>query len=329
MHCKSVRRVRRISSIYLLVLALLASCYTAAASNNTQQAPREIAITFDDLPATGPYGLGNIRSINKKLLAVINAHKIPAVGFVTGWIVEVNNERKAREEILNQWLDSGLELGNHTYTHRDLNDLSLSAFERDVVRGEAIVKPVLEVRGLKLKYFRHPYLHTGKTLQSKRALDRFLVQRGYTVAPVTHDNQEWIFSIVYDRAWKQNDPPTMKRIGALYLEYMKAMFDYYEGLSRDLFGYEIPQVLLIHSNLLNADYFPDLVRIMEERGYKFVSLDHALQDKAYQSPDTYAGTLGPSWLQRWAITRGVAYKEEPPVPAVIMERYQERMRSAR
>lgn len=329
MRLKSVESARRTSSICLLILTLLGSCYAQGLSTGEQKVQREIAITFDDLPAVGPYDLRTIRLINKNLLEVINAHQIPAVGLVTGWIVDVNNERRARQDILNAWLDSGLELGNHTFSHWDFHTKSLFAFQNDVIRGETVVQELLEARGLKLKYFRHPYLHTGINRQNKEALDRFLAQRGYTVAPVTHDNQEWIFSIVYDHAWKRNDRKAMQRIGTTYLEYMKGLFDYYESLSRDLFGYEIRQVILLHSNLLSADFFPRLVRIMEERGYKFVSLDRALQDHAYASGNTYVGPLGLSWLQRWALSRGATYKNEPEVPAYILEWYEQRMRSAK
>jgi len=61
---------------------------------------------------------------------------------------------------------------------------------------------------------------------------------------------------------------------------------------------------LLHANLLNADYFDDLVQMMRRHGYAFITLDQALQDKAYESLDTYTGLKGISWLHRWAITKG-------------------------
>ncbi len=92
---------------------------------------------------------------------------------------------------------------------------------------------------------------------------------------------------------------------------MKSMFVFYEGLSQDLFTDEIPQILLLHANNLNADIFHDLINMMRSRGYSFISLREALSHPAYSSPDTYTGPIGISWLQRWAISRGQSFRKEP------------------
>ena len=303
----------------VLLILLASSCWGQEPIGNEQ---REVAVTFDDLPAAGAYDLETTRALNKKLLAIISANNIPAVGFVTGSRVYPGGARdSARLGILSEWLDHGLELGNHTFGHRDFHTISLTAFKAEVIRGESVVEPLLKARGKKLRYFRFPYLHTGRTRSMKDAAQRFLSERGYTVAPVSHDNQEWIFAIVYDRAWKSGDTKTVKLIADSYLEYMKALFQYYEELSKKLFGYEIRQVLLLHDNRLNADLFEDLVKMMRERGYKFVSLERALEDKAYSSPDTYVGSKGPSALQRWAITRGLTHQSEPKVPDQIQRMF--------
>ena len=303
----------------VLLILLATSCWGQEPIGNGQ---REVAVTFDDLPAAGAYDLETTRALNKKLLAVISANNIPAVGFVTGSRVHVGGAQDdARLKILSEWLDQGLELGNHTYGHRDFHTLSLAAFKDEVIRGESVVEPLLKARGKKLRYFRFPFLHSGRTHSMKDAARRFLAERGYTVAPVTHDNQEWIFANVYDRASKSGDTKTLKLIADSYLEYMKALFQYYEELSKKLFGYEIRQVLLLHDNRLNADLFEDLVKMMRERGYKFVSLERALEDKAYSSPDTYIGSKGPSALQRWAITRRLPHQSEPKVPDHIQKMF--------
>ena len=103
----------------------------------------------------------------------------------------------------------------------------------------------------------------------------------------------------------------MRRVGDEYLPYMESMFEFYEKLSTDVVGYEIPQVLMLSATALNADYFDDLVNMLKRRGYKFISLDQALKDKAYSLPDNYTGPVGISWLQRWAVTKGIGFRKEP------------------
>jgi peptidoglycan/xylan/chitin deacetylase (PgdA/CDA1 family) len=309
---------------YFLLALLVAAAAQAQtpAHLGTPGRQREVAVTFDDLPGMHPYSLATTRAINEKILTVVAAHKIRVTGFVTGAGVYVNNESVERLDIIQQWLAAGVELGNHTYSHHDFHRTAAQAFQQDVIRGERVVNQLLAGRDAKVKYFRHPYLHTGRSLKARDELAQFLAARGYTVAPVTHDNQEWIFAIAYERVSATGDRDGMRRIGDAYVAYMRDLFEYYERLSNDLFGYEIRQVLLLHVNPLNADYFDELVRMMWERAYEFVSLGHALADHAYSSADTYVGPKGLSWLQRWALARGVRYELEPAVPDFVMKVYE-------
>jgi hypothetical protein len=100
---------------------------------------------------------------------------------------------------------------------------------------------------------------------------------------------------------------------------MESMFEFYEGLSRDLFGREIPQVLLVHANQLNGDHFSEMIEMMRRRGYQFITLDDALSDPAYRSREDYVGAVGISWLQRWLVTRGQALRKEPYLPEYMRQ----------
>jgi len=80
-------------------------------------------------------------------------------------------------------------------------------------------------------------------------------------------------------------------------------------------------VLLIHVSQLNADCMPELLKMMEHRGYRFVSLEAALKDDTYRLPDTYSGKGGISWLHRWSASRGIPNKGEPDEPTWIGEEF--------
>ena len=67
---------------------------------------------------------------------------------------------------------------------------------------------------------------------------------------------------------------------------------------------------------------PDLFQRLQERGYTFIDLDTALEDPAYDSPDTYTGPAGITWLHRWALTRDVdrsMFRGEPTTPEWIQD----------
>jgi hypothetical protein len=138
---------------------------------------------------------------------------------------------------------------------------------------------------------------------------------------VTHDNAEWIFALAYERATGRGDAPAAARIAEAYVPYMERKLDYWERQSVRLFGREIPQVLLLHANRLNADGLPALVGMLRGRGYRLVPLDQALRDPAFDSPDSYAGPAGISWLHRWALTRGREFvlPAEPTAPEFVLQ----------
>ena len=319
--------MKTLSTLALVCLLAAASAADARAQEERggANAPaRAVAVTVDDLPVVQSWGdLRRQQEITRKLLGSLKAYGVPAVGFVNeGKLVQDGVRQEGRVALLRAWLDAGLELGNHTFSHRDLHTTPLEQFQQDVIRGEEVTRRLLKERGRELRYFRHPFLHTGRDLETKRKFEEFLAGRGYRVAPVTHDNSEWIFARAYDRAGQRGDRALMRRLGREYVDYMERKFDYFERQSVALFGYEMKQTLLIHANAINADYFDELALMMKRRGYRFVTLDEALTDKAYASPDTYAGPGGITWIHRWAITAGKGddfFKGEPMTPAFVMK----------
>lgn len=304
-------------------LVVLLFLVFSALSVSAQQTPRFIAVTIDDLPVVSTRSdLKNRQEITRKLLAHITKAKVPAIGFVNENKLYANGKRDEMQVgLLREWLAADLELGNHTFSHLSLSDNSLEKYEAEILQGEIITKELMAEKGKKMRYFRHPYLHTGLSLEIKDELNQFLKQHDYTIAPVTMDNADYIFSSAYDLAFDKNDKKLMKQIGAAYVSYFEKCFDYWERQSVKLFGREIKFILLLHANFINSDYFDDLAELLKKRSYKFVTLENALQDEAYRLPDNFIKRNGISWLHRWAIARGAGniLPNEPQVPEFVMK----------
>ncbi len=305
--------VTRILTVAVLVV-LLAGCAAELPRGEAMGpgAGRTVAITFDDLPwaRMSAYDDARVAELTERLVGQIRAAGMPALGFV--------NEQKleggaGREALLRRWVDAGLELGNHTYSHPSFWTTPREQYQAEVLRGERVTRRLMAARGTKPRFFRHPYLNTGPDLATKDAFESFLASHGYQVAPVTVDNADYLYALAYDRAMARRDSAAMRRLGADYIGYMDTTFAFYEALSRRLLGREPAQVLLLHANALNADYLDELAAMLRRRGYTFAPLDRVMADPAYRIPDRYAGRAGVSWLQRWAITRGLAPGEPPAV----------------
>jgi peptidoglycan/xylan/chitin deacetylase (PgdA/CDA1 family) len=285
---------------------------------------RTVAVTIDDLPFVG-HGLPleAIRPLSRDLVAALAARKVPAVAFVNEDRLFVPGEVDARIALLTEWLDAGMELGNHTWGHPGLTKTPLPAMEDAVVRGETVTRWLLERRGRKIRWFRHPYTHTGTTREVKDAFETFLAGRGYEVAPFTIEHEDWVFASADAKLAADGDAEGQARLLEAYLADFDARCAFYEERSRALFGREIPQVLLSHANALNARAMPLLLERLEKRGYSFVTLEQALADPAWKSPDGYLGPYGPSWLHRFAAARGedvkALFRAEPEAPKWVAE----------
>lgn len=301
------------------VLFALVSCALAA---QQQQQQRQIAITLDDLPcAGGCRDLSEIQSINSRILAALRG--VPAIGFVNESGLNVRGERDARVAQLEQWLGAGLELGNHTYSHPDPNKVPLEKYEDDIVQGEVVLRLLLQDRPNSRLYFRHPFTHTGPTAEYKAGIDRFLDSRGYTIAPFTVENSDWMWAYVYRKALERGDTAMAARVRKGYLETLETALRFAEQVSLIMFQREIPQILLAHANLLNADVLPDLLTLLRTRGYTVVSLARAMEDAAYTTPDRYVSRFGPSWYARWAVALRLPnpMAQEPDPPAWVRNEY--------
>lgn len=277
---------------------------------------RTVAITIDDLPyATGgdraptPSERAYADSINRAIIATLVRRHVPATGFV----IQARAEQLDDTRILKAWTDAHLDLGNHSYSHADFNQLSIDSIERQIVGGEATIG--------RRPYFRFPFNHTGDTREKHDSIAAFLSSRGYRLATCTMQNDDWVFNGAYARALARGDSTFAARVREAYLAYTQKEIEYYAGLSQQVLGYEPPQVMLLHDNKLNADVLDSVLSLFQTAHYRFITLASAQSDAAYRTPDTLVVKDGWMWEYRWARIRHVAVNGalDPEPPAWITE----------
>lgn len=301
---------------------------TTAQTGKPQSAGRTVALTFDDLPyvnaGQGDYLTGAKRTTTE-LMRVLKVHRAPAIGFVNEGKMFFRNGMDASVALLQQWLDAGMTLGNHTYSHADFNAMTVEQFQDEIIKGEAITRRLTEFQTGD-RYFRHPMTRTGNTKEKKEGIEKFLASRGYKVAPHTIENSDFIFNHGYARAKLEKNDALAKRLREAYLDLTFAATDIAEKISPQIFGRDIPQVLLLHANDITTDCLDEMLRRYEARGYRFITLDEAMSDPAYKTKDTLVSDRGPTWLWRWSKSLGlnISFKDDPDPPQWVMDLYNRR-----
>lgn len=283
---------------FLLVL-LLALAPTAA-----HGAGGSVALTFDDLPALTLHDDQTyVDHLSRDILAGLRRHHFAATGFVNeGKLDDIDRRRQIG--VLEAWLHAGMGLGNHTFSHASATKVGAQAFIADIEKGEPVTRRLLARHGERLIWFRHPYLETGATLAERDEIDNWLTAHNYRVAPVTMENSDWEFSEPYDDALTRGDQARAAQIRKEYVDYSEGMIAWHQRAAHVLFGRDIAFVMLLHASRLNADCLDQLAGLFKQAHLKVVPLASAMRDKAYSTPDRYAGKDGINWLERWARSMG-------------------------
>jgi len=163
--------------VLVLVLIVLASSAAAkgwptpAAGGSTSGGP-EVLFTFDDgpNPTTTP-----------KVLDILAKHRIKAVFFMVGEMVDTRNKKVP--EIVARILREGHVIANHTMTHKDLCRVkAIETAVSEIDDGKAAIE---KVAGIPLVWFRAPF-----GVRCDR-LDGLLAERATSHMHWDLDPQEW------------------------------------------------------------------------------------------------------------------------------------------
>lgn len=232
----------------------------------------EIAITIDDLPlvAARMNTPGNQQRATERFMKIIEAlreYHVPATGFVIGGAIA-----KGQMEFLEAFRNAGFMLGNHTYTHPNLNQMSADKYIADIDRADKKLTNVLT----EPKYFRYPYLAEGAKDKKQKVLN-YLHAHHYIVAPVTVDSLDFRFNErLYKVPYRQRENYAQRIKG----EYLSFIWKQTLRAEKRAKGKPVKQILLIHANILNSYLLGDILKMYKDHGYTFISLTDALKNPA-------------------------------------------------
>jgi peptidoglycan/xylan/chitin deacetylase (PgdA/CDA1 family) len=266
----------------------------------------EMAITVDDLPVHGDLPANTTRAeIAKKVIEAFKAKGVPGVyGFVNAKNIGANGDTE-KDSVLKIWANSGFPLGNHTFSHIDLNTSTIQAFEDEIVANESVLQGLMGGRDWHL--LRYPFLHEGDTLEKRHAIRNYLADHGYKVAQVTLDFGDYAWNNPYARCVAKQDTQSIEWLKSSYLQAAKDDIELDRKLSAQLFGRDIKYVLLMHIGALDSVMLPDLLDLFRKMGFHFVSLKEAQKDPAYQSDPDAALKFGGTLLEQLTEAKHLQY----------------------
>ncbi len=272
-------------AVVLFAAAVALAAVSANAQTGQAQAGFDVAFTVDDLPAHGPVPPGVSRiDVARDYLAALKAHKVPAVyGFVNA--IHLKKE-PGTDKVLDMWRAAGYPLGNHTYSHMNINSGTLEAFEADLEAGEPVIRD--RMTGGDWHYLRFPFLSAGDEARHAGII-AYLKAHKYKIADVSMSFNDWAYTDTYARCMAKGDTEAVEGMKIQYMQGVKASIARSLMASQKVYGRQISHVLLIHEGAFTALMLPEVLTAFEEEGAHFVTLDKAQGDPAYSGPSAHQG----------------------------------------
>jgi peptidoglycan-N-acetylglucosamine deacetylase len=277
---------------------------------------QKVAITFDDLPLNGLLPPGETKvEIAKNTLAVLKARHVPAAyGFINAKKLEGDADAA---EALKLWAASE-PVGNHTYSHLDLNENPAEGFEREIDENE----PALELVAAKdadWHWLRYPFLREGDTQEKRRAVRTYLKGHQYRIAQVTLDWEDYLWNTAYARCVAKNDVKSMEQLRTSYLQTASAYLDLGREMAKLVYGHDINHVLLLHLGAFSSTILPDALDLLQKKGFTLVTLQEAESDSAYETDPDAGSKYGGTLLEQWMDVRHIKYPPGTEKPYKMLQ----------
>lgn len=236
----------------------------------------QISITMDDFAWNKSVKLTPDER-NRAILGALKSHRLQAGLFVAG--KHADNEKG--KSLLGEWDRAGHLIGNHSYSHKELNDgeVTTENFTADILKCEAVLKSFPRYQ----KSFRFPFLSEGETAVKRDAVRKFLKQHGYRIGHVTIDASDWAVESRLSARLTKEPAADVKPYRDFYLSHMWERAVYYDELAQKALGRSVKHTILVHFNLLNALFLGDLLAMFKSKSWKLIDAAEAFKDPIFSA----------------------------------------------
>ncbi len=206
--------------------------------------PKEVALSFDDGPDP---------DWTPKILDVLKQYGVKGTFFMIGEVAEDN------VRVMQRVYREGHEIGNHTFTHPDISDISTAQVDLQLNLTERLFGSKLGVHPL---YFRPPYsIDQSPDTNDQAAPADHIQSRGYTIIGDAIDTNDW----------DEHPRKTPQEITDAVLQQLADM-----QANPDRRG----SIILMHDGggdrSVTVASLPLLITTLRARGYKFVPVSELI-----------------------------------------------------
>jgi peptidoglycan/xylan/chitin deacetylase (PgdA/CDA1 family) len=286
-------RIAKLLRFRVACIALLLATHGLSAQ------AQSVAFTFDDGPSLAQTPRLSPQQRNQAMLDALARHRVQAALFVTAGN---GADRPEGYALAKAWGQAGHAVGNHTMTHPDLHSakLSVEQYQQEILDCDSIISSLPGYQ----KWFRYTFLREGNTPEKRDGMRAFLKERGYRNAYVSLDTSDWRLDEKLREVLGKNPQADVAPIRQAYLAHVRQRALAYRALSQQLQGRDIPQIILMHHNLINALWLDDVIAQFEEMGWSITTPSAAFADPVYQLVPERAAP-GQSLLLSLARSKGV------------------------
>lgn len=270
---------------------------------------QEIALTFDDAPRNDTQLFSGEERTQKLIENLKNATVPDALFFVvTGHIDEDNLKR------LYDYQAAGFHLANHSHSHWSADRTDTEKYLADITKADSILQGFDNI----LPFYRYPYLHEGRTKETRDQVREYLAKYAYKNGYVTVDNYDWYMDHLLQLALKEGKKVDYKILKELYIQNLWQAITFYDDIAKETLGRSPKHVLLLHENDLAALFISDLVDFLRLKGWKIISPQEAYTDPiASTIPDVLFNGQG----RIAAIAKSKDWKPKDLIPDSEDEQY--------
>jgi hypothetical protein len=144
--------------------------------------------------------------------------------------------------------------------------------------------------------------------------------RGYRIAEVTIDWEDYLWNSPYARCVDRKDKSSIDWLHDSYLKFASQYVDADRAMAETVFGRKVDHVLLLHLGAFSSAILPDLIKLLREKSFTFATLEEAQADSIFASDPKAGSKDGGTLLEQWLDARRQKYPEVPLKPYKDLER---------